>query len=137
MPIFGDLSSKFLNINVRFEISTFEIGYRQNFAKIRKLIIFDPKCPYLGIWAQNFQIPMSDLKSAQSKYSAWKILLKRLESWYFLTQNAQICTFGLKIFKKQCQIWNSHLWTKVQTKFHWKIILNNWSVTYSHSLGNQ
>ena len=45
MPNFGDLGLKFLKINIRFEINTFEIGYRQNFVKIRKLILFDPKCP--------------------------------------------------------------------------------------------
>ena len=51
MPIFGDLVSKFSETNVRFEISTLEIGYMRNFAKIRKLIFFDPKCPNLGILA--------------------------------------------------------------------------------------
>ena len=61
---FEDLNSKFLKINVRFEISTFEIGYMQNFVKVRKLMLFDPKCPYLEIWAQTFQNPISDLKSA-------------------------------------------------------------------------
>ena len=54
-------------VNVRFETSIFEIGCRQNFVKIRKLILFDAKWPYLGIWDHNFQKPMSDLKSAQWK----------------------------------------------------------------------
>ena len=49
-------------VNVRFEISTFEIGYMRNFVKIRKLIPFGPKCPKLGIYAQNFGKQMSDLK---------------------------------------------------------------------------
>ena len=48
---FGDLGSKFLKTNVRYEISTLEIGYRPIFVKISKLILFDLKCPYLGIWA--------------------------------------------------------------------------------------
>ena len=48
-----DLSSKFSKTNVRFEISTFEIECEQNFVKIRKLILFDPKCPYLVVRAQN------------------------------------------------------------------------------------
>ena len=46
---FEDLDSKFSKINVRFKINTFEIGYMQNFVKIRKLILFDPKCPLLEI----------------------------------------------------------------------------------------
>ena len=56
--------STFLKINVRFEISTFEVGYKGNFVKIRELIFSDPKCPNLGIWTQNLE---SDLKSAPSK----------------------------------------------------------------------
>ena len=67
MLIFGDLGSNFSKNNVRFEISTFEIGYMRNFAKIRKLILFGPKCENLGIWAQNFRKIMSDLKLASSK----------------------------------------------------------------------
>ena len=38
---FGDLDSKFSKTNNEFEISTFEIGYMQNFVKIEKL----PKMP--------------------------------------------------------------------------------------------
>ena len=67
MPKFGGFSSKFSKSNVRFEISIFEIGYVQNLVKIRKLILFVPKCPSLGVWAQNFGKRMSDLKSAPSK----------------------------------------------------------------------
>ena len=37
---------------------------------------FDPKCPYLGIWAQHFQKPMPDLKSAHSKYAICEISLR-------------------------------------------------------------
>ena len=40
---------------VKFEISAFEIGYRQNFVKIKKLILFDKKCSYPGICSKNFQ----------------------------------------------------------------------------------
>ena len=69
MSIFGDLASKLSKTNVRFEISIFEIGYMQNFAKIRKLILFDPKCLNLGIWTQNFRKPISDYKSAIIGYS--------------------------------------------------------------------
>ena len=87
---------KFSKTKIRFEISTFEIGYRQNFVKIRKLIIFGPKCPNLGIWAQNFQKQMANLKSAHSKKSTCEISL-RLESQYFLAQNPQIWAFGLEI----------------------------------------
>ena len=68
MPIFGELGSTFLETNVRFEISKFEIGYMQNFAdKIRKWILFDLKCLNFGIWARNFQKTMSDLKSGPLK----------------------------------------------------------------------
>ena len=95
MPIFRHLGFKFLKTNVRFEISTFETVHMrnlksahskqgtsqillrlestfetvrmQNFIKIGKLILFGPKCPNLGIWARNFQKPMTDLKLAPSK----------------------------------------------------------------------
>ena len=61
MAKFGHLGSKFWKTNDRFEISTFEILYRQNF-------------------------------------------VKRLESRYFLTKNAKICAFVLKILENKCQI---------------------------------
>ena len=67
MPIFGNLYSKSSKVNVKFKISTFEIDYMRNLAKIKKLILFGPECPNLGIWAQNFRKPMSDLKSAHSE----------------------------------------------------------------------
>ena len=67
MPKFGDLGSKFLETNVKFEISNFEIGYVRNFVKIRNLTLFGPKCPNLGIWARNFQKQMTNLKSVHSK----------------------------------------------------------------------
>ena len=76
MPIFGDLGSNFSKTNVRFEISTFKIGYMRNFAKIRKLILFGPKCPNMDIWPLNFQKTMSDFKSAPSKKSSGKTSLK-------------------------------------------------------------
>ena len=40
---FGDFSWKFSKMNDRFEISTFEIEYLQNFVIIRKLILFGAK----------------------------------------------------------------------------------------------
>ena len=67
MPKYRDLDSNFSKTSVKFEISTFEIVYMQNFIKIRKLILFGPKCPNLGIWAKTFRKPMSDLKSASWK----------------------------------------------------------------------
>ena len=67
MPKFGDLGSIFSKANVRFEISAFKIGYIRNFIKIRMLILFDPKCPNLGIWSRNVREAISDLKSAPSK----------------------------------------------------------------------
>ena len=48
MPKFGDLGSKCSKTSVKFEISTFEIGYIQNFVKIRELILFGPKIPKFG-----------------------------------------------------------------------------------------
>ena len=66
MPIFGDLGLNFSETDLRFEIKTFEIGYMQNFANIKKLILC-PKCSNTEIWFQNSQKPMSDFKSAHSK----------------------------------------------------------------------
>ena len=47
---------------VRFETSTFEIGCRQNFVKIKNGILFGQKYSNLGIWAQSFRKPVSNLK---------------------------------------------------------------------------
>ena len=58
---------KFLKTNVRLEISSFQIGCRPNFIKIKKLIPFGPKYPNLSIWAQKFGKPMSNLKSSPLK----------------------------------------------------------------------
>ena len=51
-----------------------------------------------------------------SKEATCEILL-RLESLYFLAQNAQIWTFGLEIFDNQFQTWNQHLRNWVWVKF--------------------
>ena len=67
MPNIGDFSSKPLKTNVRFEISTFEIGYMQNLLQIKKLILFGPKGLSLGIWTQNLGKRMSNLNTAPSK----------------------------------------------------------------------
>ena len=64
MPKFGNLSSKFSKMKVRFEINTFKIEYRQNFLKVRKFILFRTKYPNLGILARNFRKQMQDLKPA-------------------------------------------------------------------------
>ena len=72
---FGDLDSKFSKTNNEFEISTFEIGYMQNFVKIESY----PKYPNLRVWAQNFRKQIKHLKSADSKQSTCEISL-RLES---------------------------------------------------------
>ena len=94
----GDLGSKCSKTNIRFKISTFQIGHRKNFVKIKKLILFDPNSPNLEMWTQKFQKPMSDLKAALSIQGTWEISL-RLESYYFLAPNTQIWRFGLEISK--------------------------------------
>ena len=53
MTKFGDMSSKFPTTNIEFQISTSGIGHLQNLVKIRTLLLFDPKCPNVEIWAQN------------------------------------------------------------------------------------
>ena len=72
---FGDLKSKFSKANVRSKLSNFKIGCRQNFGKIKKLILFGPNCPHLGIWTQYFQKPLSDFKAIPSKGRTCEILL--------------------------------------------------------------
>ena len=67
MPKFGYLGSKFSKTSVRFEISTFEIGYTQNFAMVIELILFGPKFSNFGTWAWNFWKIMSDLNPASPK----------------------------------------------------------------------
>ena len=55
-------------------------------------IFFGPKRQILGIWAQNFQKRMFDLKSPLSKQNTGKISL-RIASLYSLAQNAQLWGF--------------------------------------------
>ena len=62
MSKFGDLGSKFLKTNVRFEISTIKIEHRRNFVKIRKLILFGSKCPNLSICTQTLKIESRKFK---------------------------------------------------------------------------
>ena len=50
MPKSGDLVS-----NLAKPMSNLKERYKRNFLKIRKLMLYDPKSPGLGIWAQNFQ----------------------------------------------------------------------------------
>ena len=66
-------------INVRFEIITFEIGYLRIFFKIT-LILFGPKRPKLDICAQNFGKQMSDFEIITCKISLFCEILLRLES---------------------------------------------------------
>ena len=106
------MCSQFWKTNVRFEIINFEIGYKWNFVKNRKLILSGPKCPKLGIWAQNFG------KQCKFEISTFEIgcmlnFVKRLERWYFLAQMAWIWAFGLEIRKTKAsgkfQIFGSFL----------------------------
>ena len=66
---------------VRFEIRTLEIGYRQNFAKIRKLILYGLKCLNLDIWASNFpnyfkfEISTFEIGSRQNFVKIRKLIL--------------------------------------------------------------
>ena len=55
MPKIEYLSSTFSKTNVRFEISTFEIGYMRNFVKIKnfEFEIFEKKCQILNQGHQN------------------------------------------------------------------------------------
>ena len=54
MPIFGHLGSNFLKTNIRFEISTCEIGFRQNFVKKLESWIF--LVQYTQIWGFGLEI---------------------------------------------------------------------------------
>ena len=67
MSKFRDLCSTFSKTKVKLGSSTFEIGYIQNFVKIRNLILFGQKCSNLGIWARNFRKQMPDTKETLSK----------------------------------------------------------------------
>ena len=123
---YGNLGSKFSKANVRFQISTFEIGYMQNFVKIRKFLLFGPKRPKLSIcrssrpdlnkFAAYFHnaFPKNTsgrlllylgLKFSKTnvrfEVSNFKIgymqnFVERLESLYFLAQKTQIWGFGLE-----------------------------------------
>ena len=91
---------KVLKTNARFETSTSKTEYKQSFIRITKIILFGPKCSNMGIWAQDFREQMSDSKSVPWKQGACESFL-RLESYYVLTEKAQIWAFGLITFKKQ------------------------------------
>ena len=59
---FEDLISKLLKTNVRFEISTFEIVYKQNFYKQNKNVL--GQMDKFGHLVKTFGKLISDLKSA-------------------------------------------------------------------------
>ena len=60
---YGDLSSKSLKRNIRFEVSTFEIRYIRNFVKTRKNTFWCkiPKCGDLSskVWKSNVRFEIS------------------------------------------------------------------------------
>ena len=96
---FGDLCSNSSKTYVRFEISTFGIGYRKNFFKIKKLILFDLKRQHLGIQTQNFPKTKVRFEISTFKIGYMRNFIKRLDKWYFLVQNTQIWVFGLEVWK--------------------------------------
>ena len=55
MPKFGHFGSKFSKNKVKFEISTFEIGYMRNFVKIRTLILFAQNTQIWGLGLEIFK----------------------------------------------------------------------------------
>ena len=111
MPKFGDLGSKFLKTNVKFEINTFEIWYMRNFVKIKELILFGPKCPKafglkafkksqtFGIWAQNFQRQMINFKinTFKIEYMRNFAKIRKLKLFGPKNPNLGIWTRSLKI----------------------------------------
>ena len=54
MPKFGNLGSKYSKTNDKFEISTYKIGWIQNFIKTRKFILFGPNAQ-IGHLGSNFE----------------------------------------------------------------------------------
>ena len=69
----------------------------RNFVKIRKFTLFGLKFPnFKNKNKKRFHKQIINLKSAHSKQGTCEISL-RLESQYFLPQNAEIWAFGLKI----------------------------------------
>ena len=55
MAKFRDLSSRFSKTNVKPESSAFEIGYMQNFVKIRNLTLFGQKTQIWGFGLETFK----------------------------------------------------------------------------------
>ena len=119
---------------VWFEISTFEIRYRQNFVKIKKLIPFGPKRPNLEVWAQTFRERMSHLQSAplgfvSAGFGSFRLVSARF-GWF------QVVLLVLGFSKYENQTWISWIlctfcWTKclhifyeVLLIFYWKFSLH-------------
>ena len=71
MPKFGDLDSTFSKTNVRFEISTFEIGYIRNFVKTSDSYFL----------AQNIQIWAFELEVWKSKANRKLQISSILKFW--------------------------------------------------------
>ena len=107
MSKFGDLCLKLLKTVFRFEISTFEIEYSQNFIKNRKLILFGPNA---HIWRfelctfQNeyeFEISTFEWSSRNQHHNSTCEISLVLGSYYFFVQNIKIFAFGLEILKNK------------------------------------
>ena len=89
MRKFGYLGSKFLKTNVRFEISTFKIGYRQIFGKRLESWYF---------LAQNTQIWAFGLKVWKMKASRKFQITSILKFWVFL-QFCLVVLDGFGLFR--------------------------------------
>ena len=104
---------KFSKTKVKFEISPFEIWYRQNFVGIRKLIVFGPKCPNLSI---------SEFLKTNVKFEISTFEIGYM--WNFV-KIRELILFGPKCpnlsnwdQKVQRQVWNQHIQNRVYAKFH-------------------
>ena len=89
---------KFSKMKVRFEISTFEIGYRQNFVKIRKLLLFSFWSKMSKFWDSDSKFSKTNVNSELFELGYIRNFVK-IRELILLEQNGQIWAFGLEIWK--------------------------------------
>ena len=83
-------------MKVRFEISTFEIGYRQNFVKIRKLLLFSFWSKMSKFWDSDSKFSKTNVNSELFELGYIRNFVK-IRELILLEQNGQIWAFGLEI----------------------------------------
>ena len=118
MPKFEDLDSRFSKTNIRFEISTSEGDTCKILLKLESWYFLAQNAHIWGDSGSKFSKTNVIFKISTCQIEYRQNFVERLESLNVLAQNAQICAFGLEIWK-----------TKASRKFQISPVWKFWIVS--------